>query len=127
MSIWFNKAIVLLDYDDALERVTLISIHIILTAKVSNMYNQEVDLRSREFETRIPMKCRYCNYEWWSITGNPKVCPRCKKRFDIQETTKELEMKKCCYCNYEWLSRLKSPKACPRCHRRLDYPTNKLV
>ena len=26
--------------------------------------------------------CRYCKYQWFAVTEEPKACPRCKRRFD---------------------------------------------
>lgn len=33
------------------------------------------------------MKCPYCNYEWSSRKPNPKACPRCKRRLDIDRAS----------------------------------------
>ena len=33
------------------------------------------------------MKCPYCNYEWLSRKSNPKACPRCKRRLDIDRAS----------------------------------------
>lgn len=37
-------------------------------------------------------ECEFCTYRWISRVGNPKSCPRCKRRFDYKEAKLVLKM-----------------------------------
>ena len=37
------------------------------------------------------MKCFKCSYEWVSRKPNPKSCPRCKTRLDVEAINRVIE------------------------------------